>query len=100
MTSFLVAGLGLWQGADDVGVTSVGDRQGAHAEVATASCSQLDVVAVVVMDSGLGEHRVVFDLGFSVRIQESLERLHESHGQWNQVEVTVAPRREAIKITP
>jgi hypothetical protein len=55
----------LWQGSDDVRVTSVGDAECAHAEVFTAGCSELDVVAIVVMDSSLGQHSVVFDLRFS-----------------------------------
>lgn len=61
--------LGFWQGSDDVGVSSIGDRQCADAEVATASCAQLNVVAVVVVDAGLGQHGVVLDLGFSKWIQ-------------------------------
>lgn len=66
MINILVsAGLSLRQGADDVGVTSIGDGEGADTEVFTAGCSELDVVAVVVMDTGLGQHSVVLDFGFS-----------------------------------
>jgi hypothetical protein len=58
-------GLGLWQCADDVGISSIGDREGADTEVSTAGCSQLNVVSIVVMDSGLGQHSVVLNLRFS-----------------------------------
>lgn len=67
--------LGFWQGSDDVRVAGIGDGQCADAEVSTAGRSQLDVVAVVVVDAGLGQHRVVFDLGFSKWNQEALKRL-------------------------
>ena len=77
-------------GLDDVGITGVGDGQTTDAEVftckliqlklfkepsqpfcvaptlskvLTASGSELDVVALVVVDSGLGQHGVVLDLG-------------------------------------
>jgi len=49
--------------SDDVTVTSIGDGQGADAEVFTASGSKLDVVACVVVNSCLGKHGVVLDLG-------------------------------------
>jgi hypothetical protein len=65
INNLVSAGLGLWQGADDVGVTSISDGEGADAEVFTAGCSEFDVVAVVVMDTGLGQHSVVLDFGFS-----------------------------------
>ena len=45
--------------------TWISDREDTDAEVFTARRSQLDVVAVVVMDSGLGQHGVVFDLTFT-----------------------------------
>jgi len=50
--------------ANDVGVAGVGDGQGAHTEVLSAGGAQLVVVARVVMDAGLGQHGVVFDLRF------------------------------------
>lgn len=68
--------MGFWQCADDVRVTGISDRQGAHAEIATACGSELDVISVVVMNAGLGQHRVVFDLGFSKWIQETLSMLY------------------------
>ena len=45
--------------------TWIGDGKDADAEIFTARRSQLDVVAVVVMYSGLGQHGVVFDLAFT-----------------------------------
>merc|ERR1712045_158626 len=47
---------------DDVGISGVGDREGAHTEVFSAGGSQLNVVPDVVVDSGLGQHGVVLDL--------------------------------------
>ena len=47
--------------------TWVSDGQGADVEVFTASGSQVDVVARVVMDTSLGEHSIVLGLGFSAR---------------------------------
>ena len=45
--------------------TWIGDGEHADAEVFTASGSQLDVVAVVVMDTGFGQHSVVLNLTFT-----------------------------------
>lgn len=61
--------LGLGQSADDVRISGIGDGQGADAVVATASGSQLDVVAAVVVHSSLGQHGVVLDLGLPARIK-------------------------------
>ena len=61
----VVAGLSFWQCADDIGISSISDWESADAEVFTASCSELDVVAVVVVNSGLSQHSVVLDFGFS-----------------------------------
>ena len=47
--------------------TWIGDGKNADAEVFTASGSQLDVVTVVVVNSGLGQHGVVLDLAFTVK---------------------------------
>ena len=46
--------------------TWIGDGQDADAEVFTASGTQLDIVAVIMMDTGLGQHGVVLDLAFPV----------------------------------
>ncbi len=50
--------------ADDVTVTWICDAEGAHSEVFTTGCSKLDVVTGVVVDTGLGQHGVVFNLAF------------------------------------
>lgn len=46
--------------------TGVCDAQGCHSEVFPASCAQLNVVAIVVMDSRLSQHSVVLYLTLSV----------------------------------
>ena len=43
-------------------LTWICDAEGRDAEVLSTRCSELDVVAVVVVDSGLGQHGVVFYL--------------------------------------
>jgi len=48
--------------SDDVTITWVGDSEGATAEVFTAGSSELNVVTVVVVDTGLSQHSVVLDL--------------------------------------
>lgn len=58
--------LGLGQRANDVRISGVGDGERAHAEVTTASGSQLNVVAAVVVDAGFGQHGVVFNLRLPV----------------------------------
>lgn len=105
-TDFLLSsGLGLRQGTDDVRISSIGDGQGAHAEVLAAGRAQLDVVAVVVVHAGLGQHRVVLDLGLPVFFLEK-EPKRVSCGQltgsvllqpWNH---TRHPRRRPPEITP
>ena len=62
-----ILGLSLRHRADDVGISGVGDGEGAHAEVLSAAGAELDVVASVVVDAGLGEHGVVLDLGLPAR---------------------------------
>lgn len=47
---------------DNVRVSRISDAEGADAEVFSTSSAQFHVVAVVVVHSSLGEHRVVFDL--------------------------------------
>lgn len=57
--------LGFRQSSDDVRISSVGDWKGAYTEIFTAGSSQFDVVAVVVMDTSLGQHGVILDFRFS-----------------------------------
>jgi len=52
-------------GLDDIRISRVGDGEAANSEVFTASGSELNVGAVVVVDTGLGQHGVVLDLGSS-----------------------------------
>ena len=47
--------------------TWIGDGKDADAEVFTAGGSQLDVVAVVMMDASLGQHGVVLNLAFAAK---------------------------------
>lgn len=58
--SFLVL-----ESTKNIRVTSVGDGDGGHAEVLTATSAQVDAVALVVVHGGLGEHSVVLNLGLS-----------------------------------
>ena len=43
-------------------LTWISDAEGGHSEVLSAGGSQLDVVAIVVMDTSLGQHSVVLNL--------------------------------------
>merc|ERR1712087_1048208 len=54
-------------GSDDIRVSGVSDTQGANTEIFSTSGPQLVVVASVVVDSGLGQHGVVLDLGLAER---------------------------------
>lgn len=76
--ALLLSSLSFRQGTDDIGISGIGDRQGAHTEVLSASGSQLDVVTVVVVDSGLGQHSVVFDLGLPIRVMDSKVHINKS----------------------
>lgn len=58
--------LSFWQSSDNIRITWICDGQCADTEIFTACSAQFDVVAAVVMDTGLGQHSVVFDFGFSV----------------------------------
>lgn len=51
----------------NIRVTSVGDGDGRHTEVLTATGTEVDAVALVVVHGGLGEHGVVLNLGLSQR---------------------------------
>lgn len=61
----LLLSLGFWQCTDNVWISWIGDGHGADTEVFTASSSQFNIVAAVVVNSGLGQHSVVFDFRFS-----------------------------------
>jgi len=54
-----------WHRSNDIRVAWIGDGKDADAEVFTAGGSQLDVVAVVMMDASLGQHGVVLNLAFA-----------------------------------
>lgn len=53
--------------AQDVGVTGIEDSHGGAAEELTASGTELNVVAIVVMDRSLGKHGIVLDLRLAER---------------------------------
>lgn len=55
------------QCTNNIRVSWICDGQCANTEVSTASGTQFNVVSTVVMNTGLGQHSVVFDFGFSVR---------------------------------
>lgn len=48
-------------GFDDIRVAGICYRQRANSEVLSAGCAELDVIARVVVHSGLGQHSVVFN---------------------------------------
>lgn len=50
---------------DDVRITRVGDGEAANAVVLTAGGTKVDVVASVVVNTSLGEHGVVLNLGLA-----------------------------------
>ena len=68
----------LGHGPDDVGISGVCDGEGANAEVLAAGCAQLNVVAGVVVDAGLGQHGVVLNLGLPVMQKEQVEKLQSN----------------------
>jgi hypothetical protein len=54
-------------GGEDFTVTLVSDGKDGSAEELTASGTELNVVAIVVMDRSLGKHGIVLDLGLAER---------------------------------
>ena len=54
-----------WDNGDDIRITRVDDGETRDLEVFTAGSSQVEVVSGVVMDSGVGQQSVVFNLGSS-----------------------------------
>jgi hypothetical protein len=50
---------------NDIRITRVGNNQSANSEIFTAGSTEIDVVAVVVVDTALGQHSVVFNFGLS-----------------------------------
>ena len=63
MLGLLLAGLR--HGPDDVAVPRVSDGEGADPEVLAARSAELVVVASVVVDTSLGQHGIVLDLGLA-----------------------------------
>jgi hypothetical protein len=53
--------------AQDIRVTGISDGEDTGAEKLTASSTKIDVVTVVVVNTSLGQHSVVFDLGLAER---------------------------------
>merc|ERR1719481_2474354 len=60
-----LASLCSWHGANEITVSGVSDAQGANPEILSTRCTKLVVVASVVMDSSLGQHSVILNLGLS-----------------------------------
>jgi uncharacterized protein YwlG (UPF0340 family) len=54
-------------GAQDIGVTGISDGENTGAEKLTTGSTEVDVVTVVVVDTGLGQHGVVLNLGLAER---------------------------------
>ena len=52
-------------GPDNIRIPWVGDGQGTDTEIFSTSCAELIIVAGVVVDSSLGQHGVVLDLGLA-----------------------------------
>ena len=55
------------EGTKNIRVTSVGNGDGRHSEVLTATSAEDNAVALVVVHGGLGEHGVILNLGLSQR---------------------------------
>jgi hypothetical protein len=51
----------------NVGVTSISDGENTGTEELTTGGTKIDVVTVVVVNTSLGQHGVVFDLGLTER---------------------------------
>jgi hypothetical protein len=54
-------------GSQDIRVTSISDGENTGTEELTTSSTKIDVVTVVVVNTSLGQHGVVFDLGLTER---------------------------------
>lgn len=61
----LISSLSFWKCSDDIGISGISDGQCANTEVFTASCSQLNIVAIVMMNSGLCQHSLILDEALS-----------------------------------
>ena len=53
------------EGTENIRVTSVGNGHGRDTEVLSASGTEVQAVALIVVDGGLGEHGVVLELRLS-----------------------------------
>jgi hypothetical protein len=54
-------------GAQDVRVTGISDGENTGTEKLTTGGTKVNVVTVVVVDTSLGQHGVVFNLGLAER---------------------------------
>merc|ERR1719491_816766 len=61
------SGLTTWQGADDVRVAWVSDRQATNTVISAASSPQFSVVTVEMMHTRLREHGIILYLTLSQR---------------------------------
>ena len=67
----------LGNGGQNVRVSGIGDVEHGHSEEAAARGAEVDVGSRVVVDVGLGQHCVVFNLG----LLQSLERMVNTRGE-------------------
>jgi hypothetical protein len=54
-------------GTQDIRITGISDRENTGTEKLTTSGTKIDVVTVVMMDTSLGQHGVVLNLGLTER---------------------------------
>lgn len=54
-------------GSQDIGITSISDGENTGTEELTTSGTKINVVTVVVVNTSLGQHGVVLDLGLTER---------------------------------
>jgi hypothetical protein len=54
-------------GSQDVRVTGISDRENTGTEELTTSSTEVNVVTVVVVNTSLGQHSIVFNFGLAKR---------------------------------
>ena len=70
-------------GANNIRISRVGDGKTANTEKLSTGRAQFNVGSGVIMDAGLGEHRVIFNLRFSAKSKKIPQKIPQKISKKN-----------------
>lgn len=52
---------------NDIGITWINNAEAAYSEIFSTGSAQVNIISIVVMNSNLGQHSIIFNLRLSQR---------------------------------